>query len=74
MKKLMISLIGIVFYFAQPVFAADGWQSDGAGGYRGTGKNFGGGWQSDGAGGYRGTGKNLGRRVTPNGGGGWNVR
>ena len=74
MKKLIISLIAIVFYFSQPIFAAGGWQSDGAGGYRGTGNNLGSGWRPDGAGGYYGTGKNFGRRITPNGAGGWNVR
>ena len=67
MKKLIISLIAIVFYFSQPIFAAGGWQSDGAGGYRGTGNNLGSGWRPDGAGGYYGGGK--GDNSTGGGGG-----
>ena len=55
---------------ALPAFAQNAWMSDGNGGLRGIGNNFGSGWRSDGNGGFRGTGNNFGSGWRSDGNGG----
>ncbi|MBA7495973.1 hypothetical protein ES702_06569 [subsurface metagenome] len=73
MKSKIGKLISAVLIaIPMAAIAQSGWQSNGFGGYSGTGKNQGAGWQSNGFGGLSGTGKNQGKQCTSNGFGGVN--
>jgi hypothetical protein len=70
-EKITVVALVVILMTSLSFSASADWRSDGNGGWRGTGDDFGSGWRSDGNGGFRGTGDNFGSGWRSDGNGGY---